>query len=59
MFRKFLVNRNAPYYGNIVRVAYELLGRAKALLPIWNRKIETSREMGYAETKAYIICGII
>lgn len=30
----------------------ELLGRAKALLPIWNRKVETSREMDYGEIKA-------
>ena len=30
----------------------ELLGKAKALLPIWRRKSETSREMDYAEIKA-------
>lgn len=30
----------------------ELLGRAKALLPIWSRKTETSREMDYGEIKA-------
>ena len=30
----------------------ELLGKAKALLPIRNRKIETSREMDYGEIKA-------
>ena len=27
----------------------ELLGNTKALLPIWRRKSETSREMDYAE----------
>ena len=32
----------------------KLLGRAKALLPIWNRKIETSREMVYGEIKALL-----
>ena len=32
----------------------ELLGRAKALVPIWNRKVETSREIIYGEIKAYI-----
>ena len=30
----------------------ELLGKAKALLPIWSRKTETSREMTYGEIKA-------
>ena len=34
-------------------ISFELLGNAKALQPIWNRKIETSREMDYAEIKAY------
>lgn len=39
----------------------ELLGRANALLPIWRRKSETSREMNYGEIKAYyfILLGII
>ena len=36
--------------------ATELLGKAKALLPIWNRKVETSREMDYGEIKASIGC---
>ena len=32
--------------------SFELLGSAKALLPIWSRKTETSREMLYGEIKA-------
>ena len=41
----------------IVKNSFELLGSAKALLPIWSRKVETSGEMSYAEIKAYIIIG--
>ena len=34
-------------------ISFELLGNAKALLPIRRRNSETSREMDYAEIKAY------
>ena len=52
MSNKLLVKCNAPHHGDMVLNATELLGKAKALLPIWNRKVETSREMGYGEIKA-------
>ena len=45
----------------VIQYAYsfELLGKAKALLPNYrNRKIETSREMEYAEIKALFILPI-
>ena len=41
------------YHRNMVmKTLRKKLGKAKALLPIGNRKIETSREMGYGEIKA-------
>ena len=41
------------YHSNMVmKTLRKKLGKAKALLPIGNRKIETSREMDYGEIKA-------
>ena len=41
------------YYSNIVlKTILELLENAKALMPKWSRKTETSLRMDYAEIKA-------
>ena len=52
--RRGLINRRLSWKHGGLQFC-KLLGKAKALLPIWNRKIETSREMVYGEIKAYYI----